>query len=896
MKRVALLTRLSLVSTLLGVLSTCGGDGSAPTDPGGNGEPPDPVLTSIVVSPGSSSLSAIERTVQLSAVPRDQDGGNMSGVTFSWSSSDGAVASVTNSGLVKALDNGQAIIRATSGSVTGTATVTVEQVVASVTVSPTDVTLTQLGGSQQFIAEAGDANGHPIPGITYSWVSSDGTVATVSGTGLATAVAEGQATITAATGDHEGNASLAVVLENMQPSVTIASPAEGSVYSSGETVTFEGAAEDPEDGSLPEAVLVWTSSRDGQIGTGSSFGRDDLSAGSHTVSLTATDSDGATAVGTVSIGIDAPPNQPPSATITAPVDGSTVITGEPISFQGGATDPEDGSLTGGQLVWTSDLDGQIGTGVVFTRSDLSIGDHSITLTATDSEGATGTASVDLTVQPVPVGAIELTVSSVGQDIPPNYVAVLDGSTSETVGSNGSTTFSDLVLGTYSLELTDLPHNCQVAGDNPMSVTVTASTTAAVTMSVDCRALVGTIRVVAETNVDLDPDGYLVSLDGGSVQSIPANGSVTFLDVPVGNHQVALSGLASNCTLTGSSVRNVDVADGQTSEEVFAVTCESAGPYSLIVVGSGEIFTIRPDGSDLTTLTPPLDGIGGSAPKWSPDGSKIAFQTSPNDPPWGLNVMDADGSNRVLIFDDSGSDFETGLNGAFAWSPDGTHIAFGYKTGGLTSIYVINVDGSGLRRITNSPDGDGAPDWSPDGGQIVFERFAGQFGGPELYRIDVEGTNELQLTTNPEHDEDPVWSPDGTRIAFLRRYEESGESYAAIYTMNPDGSDTLNVSGGPGGDREAAWSPDGTRIAFSGYRYGTRDIYVVNSDGTGLTRLTSAADYDRHPTWSPDGTQVAFCRMGDPISQVMKVAVDGSAEAQGLPVECRGPPDWSPYLQ
>ena len=197
MKRVALLTRLSLVSTLLGVLSTCGGEANPPTDPGGNGEPPEPVLTTIVISPGSKSLSAIEQTVQLTAAARDQDGESMAGVAFTWSSSDAAVASVTSSGLVKALDSGQATIRATSRSVSGTAVVTIEQAVAAVVVSPSDVTLTEVGKAQQFVAEARDANGHRIPGITFSWVSSDGTVATVGETGLATAVGEGQVTISA---------------------------------------------------------------------------------------------------------------------------------------------------------------------------------------------------------------------------------------------------------------------------------------------------------------------------------------------------------------------------------------------------------------------------------------------------------------------------------------------------------------------------------------------------------------------------------------------------------------------------------------------------------------------------------------------------------------------------
>ncbi|NIA11986.1 MAG: PKD domain-containing protein, partial [Nitrospiraceae bacterium] len=95
------------------------------------------------------------------------------------------------------------------------------------------------------------------------------------------------------------------------------------------------------------------------------------------------------------------PNQPTTVTITAPADGSTFSTGDTITFQGSATDPEDGPLTGACLVWTSSIDGQIGTGESFTRSDLSVGTHTITLTATDSQGARGAASVTITVTTPP---------------------------------------------------------------------------------------------------------------------------------------------------------------------------------------------------------------------------------------------------------------------------------------------------------------------------------------------------------------------------------------------------------------------------------------------------------------------------------------------------------------
>jgi hypothetical protein len=126
-------------------------------------------------------------------------------------------------------------------------------------------------------------------------------VATVDATGLVTAVANGTATITAtAPGGAAATASITVDL-GQAPTATITSPANGTSFAEGATITFSGSATDPEDGDLTGSALVWTSSRDGQIGTGTSFTRNDLSEGTHTITLTATDSDGGSGTADVTI-------------------------------------------------------------------------------------------------------------------------------------------------------------------------------------------------------------------------------------------------------------------------------------------------------------------------------------------------------------------------------------------------------------------------------------------------------------------------------------------------------------------------------------------------------------------------------------------------------------------
>ena len=193
-----------------------------------------------------------------------------------------------------------------------------------------------------------------------------------------------------------------LVSVNQPPMATVASPTEGATFTTEESITFSGSGSDPEDGTLTGNSLVWTSSLDGQIGTGTSFSTSSLQAGEHLITLTVTDSQGRTGTATRTITVTEPEeNQPPTASITSPDNNATFDAGETITFRGSATDPEDGELTGGSLVWTAEGLGQIGTGRQFTRSNLPVGEHTIVLTATDSDGATATATVMIDIKAPP---------------------------------------------------------------------------------------------------------------------------------------------------------------------------------------------------------------------------------------------------------------------------------------------------------------------------------------------------------------------------------------------------------------------------------------------------------------------------------------------------------------
>jgi hypothetical protein len=185
------------------VFAACGGD-DGPTAPVEQ-------VASVEVTPESSTAEALDATVQFEAEALDASGSTVSDVDFTWSSSDEAVAQVDDTGLVTATGNGTAEITATAGDASGSGGVTVQQVLSSIEVTPGPVTITGVDATQAFSAEGLDANDNPLATQpSFDWSSSDTNVATVDGSGEATAVARGSAEISAAAEGLTGTADVTV--------------------------------------------------------------------------------------------------------------------------------------------------------------------------------------------------------------------------------------------------------------------------------------------------------------------------------------------------------------------------------------------------------------------------------------------------------------------------------------------------------------------------------------------------------------------------------------------------------------------------------------------------------------------------------------------------------------
>lgn len=270
--------------------------------------------------------------------------------------------------------------------------------------SPAPNALFVEGEAITLVGRGMDPEDGELGGASLYWSSSvDGGLGTgTSVTWNAPSLGQHQVLLTAIDGEGaEGLATITVTVlplgSNFPPTVTIDMPQDGANFAVGDWIDFAGTAVDPEDGSLDGARLVWTSSADGVLGQGVAIGRNDLSPGFHAITLEATDANGDTGRATIGITVNPMGNDPPVVAITSPGQGSVHFAGAVISFMATASDAEDGTLPVSSIMWSSSLDGFLGTGSPLGVSTLRVGGHRITASVTDGGGSVGFASIELTV-------------------------------------------------------------------------------------------------------------------------------------------------------------------------------------------------------------------------------------------------------------------------------------------------------------------------------------------------------------------------------------------------------------------------------------------------------------------------------------------------------------------
>lgn len=304
-----------------------------------------------------------------------------------------------------------------------------------------------------------------------------------------------------------------------------------------------------------------------------------------------------------------------------------------------------------------------------------------------------------------------------------------------------------------------------------------------------------------TGVNQDPDGYAVYVDFGGIRNVSINGSTTFDPVQPGAHSLYIDDVAVTCDVDDGPARG---SDGRFTLPVTAPIGETA------IVDVTMVCTDKP----------------------------IVFASDRSSNNLAIHRMNDDGTGVVSL----------GANGVHPrWSPDGSSIAFHMFADDDGEIFVMSADGSDLQEVVSAPGfSSEGPSWSPDGTRLVFAQFD---GFPTIWAVDSDGNNLEQLT-----DFDslyPDWGPDG-RIVFSSLH--AGENHFDVQIMNADGSNvTLVTHDG----RNPTWSPDGSTIAFTSNRDLDTAIFLVNSDGSNERRRTAVGSDEAVARWSADGVNLVF---------------------------------------
>ena len=388
----------------------------------------------------------------------------------------------------------------------------------------------------------------------------------------------------------------------------------------------------------------------------------------------------------------------------------------------------------------------------------------------------------------------------------------------------------------------------------------------------------------------DAQGTPVAADVASTISLSVDtglgalGGTTSGNLAAGSSSVTITGVTYDHGEDG--VRLEATGDGGTADNLSVVSNaftlgfdfdRQLVAFRRTIGNRVDIYLMTPDASAFVNLTdnPATD----TDPAWSPDGSKIAFVSarSGNSDLW---VMNVDGSGLTQLTDNEGSiRFPN-------WSPDGSLIAYSANVNDQRDIYVIEAPGAGPltpassaaaaalqpTQVTNHPDVDNEPVWTPDGGKIIF--FSTRDGSDgALWSIDFTGTggeNPVRLTLEfifvfacaPGSGYSIV---DGRiKISFVGETDGQFD----IWTMDLDGSNQMNVTDDAPDDFYSDFMSDPptltasgpaatsalqeSRLVFDSNRDGDWQLYSINEDGTDLVRLTNYPSDDEIPRWRPGG--------------------------------------------
>lgn len=249
----------------------------------------------------------------------------------------------------------------------------------------------------------------------------------------------------------------------------------------------------------------------------------------------------------------------------------------------------------------------------------------------------------------------------------------------------------------------------------------------------------------------------------------------------------------------------------------------------------DISLVSYDGDETTPLTNHRSIL--LSPRWSPDGSLLAFTSFKRGrPEVYIRNLKTGEEKRVASFD--------GLNLCGGFSPDGKTLLLTLSKDGNEEIYALEVDSLKLRRLTKNYSIDVSPSFSPDGKKIVF--VSNRSGSPQIYIMDSDGNNIRRITFAGNYNTSPSWSPKGDRIVYEGRINEQFQ----IFSIDEEGNHPQQLTSDTADNESPSWSPSGRQIAYVSNRGTKSKIMIMNANGSQPRLLHEQKNKLVMPFWSP----------------------------------------------